>query len=88
MEFQKSALKEINLILLLNLFLNLFEIVITERFLILSFKKFDIINKFFSTPPPSIDGINIISFFCICRISYNLNNNVVIIKKFLKNFNE
>ena len=68
MEFQKSALKEINLILLSNLFLNLFEIVITERFLILSFRKFDIINKFFSTPPPSIDGINIISFFAFVEL--------------------
>ena len=34
-EFQKSALGEINLILLLNLFLNLFEIVIKEILLIL-----------------------------------------------------
>ena len=37
-EFQKSALGEINLILLLNLFLYLLEIEITEMLLILSFK--------------------------------------------------
>ena len=46
------------------LFLNLFEIVIIEILSILSFKKLDIMNKFFSTPPPSIEGEKIISFFC------------------------
>ena len=43
-------------------------------------------NKFFSTPPPSIEGINIINFFAFVEFNYNLNSNFVIIKDINKNF--
>ena len=43
--------------------LKLLEIVINAISLIFFVRKSDIINKFFSTPPPSIEGINLISLF-------------------------
>ena len=53
---------EINSILLLNFLEYFFEAEITDTFLSFIDKKFETINKFFSTPPPSIEGIKIINF--------------------------
>ena len=55
-------LGEINSILLLNFLEYFFEAEITDTLLSLSDKKLETINKFFSTPPPSIEGIKIINF--------------------------
>ena len=47
-----------------NFLLYLIDAVIIETFFNFLDKKFEILKRFFSTPPPSIDGMKIISFFC------------------------
>ena len=61
---KKLYLGDIILIFLLILFLNFLDIVITEISSIFFEKYSDIIKKFFSTPPPLIEGIKIINLFC------------------------
>ena len=63
MLFHNSFFGVIKFILLFNCFLIFLEIVITEMLLTFLLKKLEIIKKFFSTPPPSIDGVKIISLF-------------------------